>query len=162
NLVASREWPPRSKKLSSTPTCSRPSTCANASHSACSRSVAGARPLPAVYSGAGSARRSSFPPGDTGSASSPTTTAATPYPPRARPVAPGPPRPPPPPPPRRPRPRPRCRPRPPPPPPIPGLVLPHHPRGLAPPILGSQHRLHLAQLDPEPPDLHLVIDPAQV
>jgi hypothetical protein len=40
--AASREWPPRSKKLSSTPTLSTPSTCANRSHSSRSLVVAGA------------------------------------------------------------------------------------------------------------------------
>ncbi len=75
--VASSECPPRSKKLSSTPTRSRPSTCANTSHSACSPGVAGARPPPAAYSGAGSARRSSFPFAFSGSWSSTTTAVGT-------------------------------------------------------------------------------------
>ena len=86
--VASSECPPRSKKLSSTPTRSTPRTCPNTSHRARSRAVAGARPPPAAaYSGAGSARRSSFPLGDSGSASSITTAAGTIYPGSTRPAA---------------------------------------------------------------------------
>src|SRR6266540_3400717 len=54
--AASREWPPRSKKLSSTPTRSTPSTSANSSHRICSCGDAGSRPPAAVLkSGAGDA-----------------------------------------------------------------------------------------------------------
>ena len=75
--VASSECPPRSKKLSSTPTRSRPSTCANTSHSARS-SGRGRGPAAARRdSGAGSARRSSFPFAVSGSASSTTIAAGT-------------------------------------------------------------------------------------
>src|ERR1017187_6703770 len=76
-VLRCRQRPPRSKKLSSTPTWSRPSTCANTSHSACSRGVAGAPPPPAAYSGAGSARRSRFPFAFSGNWSSITPAAGT-------------------------------------------------------------------------------------
>jgi [ribosomal protein S5]-alanine N-acetyltransferase len=42
STAASREWPPRSKKLSSTPTWSVPRTWANSSHKTRSRALAGA------------------------------------------------------------------------------------------------------------------------
>src|SRR6202011_5878101 len=47
-------------------------------------------------------------------------------------------------------------------PPVAGLVLPHRDRGLGHPRLGSERPLDLAQLDPEPAHLDLVIGPAQV
>ncbi len=69
--VASSEWPPRSKKLSSTPTWARPSTSANSPASSCSWGVLGSRPVPAEpRSGAGRAARSSLPLAVSGSASS--------------------------------------------------------------------------------------------
>src|SRR5580692_8411275 len=123
STAASRECPPRSKKLSSTPTRSRPSTCANKSHRARSRGLAGAPPPPAAYSGAGSARRSSLPVAVSGSVSR--------HPVPDQPL-------------------------------LPGLIPPHRHRRLAHAIKGGEHRLDLAQLDPEPAHLHLVIGPAQV
>ena len=47
-------------------------------------------------------------------------------------------------------------------PPVAGLVLPHRHRRGRHPRLGGQHGLDLAELDPEPADLDLVIGPAQV
>ena len=71
--VASSEWPPSSKKLSSMPTRSSPSTSANSAHRISSCGVRGARRTRAgVRSGAGSARRSSLPLGVSGSPSSTT------------------------------------------------------------------------------------------
>ncbi len=154
STAASRECPPRSKKLSSTPTWSRPSTCANTSHSACSRAVAGARPPAAAYSGAGSARRSSFPFALSGSASSTMTAAGTMYPGSTRPHAS-----------RSPAgsstapaagttyPASRLS---------PGWSSRTATAACAHPRQAGQHGLDLAQLDPEPADLHLVIGPAQV
>ena len=69
--VASRECPPSSKKLSSTPTAGRPSTAANSSQRIASCGLRGARCACAEpSSGSGSARRSSLPFGVSGSASS--------------------------------------------------------------------------------------------
>src|SRR6185437_15689788 len=47
-------------------------------------------------------------------------------------------------------------------PPATGSVLPGGNSGPGDPRVSGQHRLHLAGLDPEPADLHLVIGPAQV
>ena len=73
--IASREWPPMSKKLSRTSMCSRPSsscqtpaTSFSAGVRGATRSAAAARP-PVT---GGSARRSSFPCGVIGSASNST------------------------------------------------------------------------------------------
>ncbi len=70
-----------SKKLSSIPTCSTPRTSRNSAHRARSRAVRGARPGSAVPPGpgAGSARRSSFPLGLSGTASRGTTADGTMY-----------------------------------------------------------------------------------
>ncbi len=76
------ESPPRSKKLSSTPTCGRPSTSA---HTAASRSSTGVRgatntaPANAARSGAGSARWSTLPLPFSGTAASSTKAAGTMY-----------------------------------------------------------------------------------
>ena len=70
--VASSEWPPSAKKLSSMPMRSSPSTSANRPHSSSSRGVRDARVTAGVSSGAGSARRSSLPLGVSGSRSSTT------------------------------------------------------------------------------------------
>ncbi len=72
--TASSEWPPSSKKSSSTPTAGSPSTSANAAHSASSRGLDGPRPAPvaAAWSGAGRAWRSSLPLAVSGSDSSTT------------------------------------------------------------------------------------------
>ncbi len=59
--VASREWPPRSKKLSSGLAASRPRMSAKMAHRICSRTVAGARPWAGAGLGAGRAARSSLP-----------------------------------------------------------------------------------------------------
>ena len=61
--IASSEWPPRSKKSSSTPTRATPSTSANSPHRISSRGVRGpaARAAAGRKSGAGSALRSSLP-----------------------------------------------------------------------------------------------------
>ncbi len=79
--VASRECPPSSKKLSSTPTRSTPSTSAQIPASTSSVGVRGATYASAApeSSGAGSARRSVLPCGVSGSASSTTTAAGTMY-----------------------------------------------------------------------------------
>ncbi|WP_267883010.1 hypothetical protein [Streptomyces bicolor] len=56
------ESPPSSKKLSSTPTRSRPSNSANARHNNASASDSGSRPeTRPAKSGAGNAPRSTFP-----------------------------------------------------------------------------------------------------
>ncbi len=70
-LVASSEWPPRSKKLSSMPTAGSPRTSAKISQSATSRGLRpGSCPETAADgSGAGRALRSTFPLGVRGSAS---------------------------------------------------------------------------------------------
>ncbi len=65
--TASSECPPRAKKSSSGPTTSTPSTSANAPHKISSATVPGSRPAPLTRSGAGSAARSSFPLGVSGS-----------------------------------------------------------------------------------------------
>ncbi|MBC3840992.1 hypothetical protein GXW82_14045 [Streptacidiphilus sp. 4-A2] len=78
--VASREWPPSAKKLSSAPTAeaSSPSTSAKSAASRCSRPGAGGRePAPVRAAGAGSADRSSLPLAPTGSAGSSSTSAGT-------------------------------------------------------------------------------------
>ena len=76
--VASSEWPPSAKKLSSMPTRSSPSTSANSPHSSSSCGVRGAGASAAgASSGAGSARRSSLPLGVSGSRSSTTNAAGT-------------------------------------------------------------------------------------
>ena len=71
---ASSEWPPRSKKLSSTPGASTPSVAAIAVATRCSSSSRGACcarvPLPVAVSGAGSRARSTLPLGESGIASS--------------------------------------------------------------------------------------------
>ncbi len=60
--VASSEWPPSSKKLSSTPILGTPRTSENSSHSTRSCRVRGSRPPAAeVISGLGNARTSSLP-----------------------------------------------------------------------------------------------------
>ena len=76
--MASSESPPSSKKLSSAPTRSRPSTSANRAQTISSVSVRGPR-LVTGPPGAGSAARSSFPFTVTGSASSSITVAGTRY-----------------------------------------------------------------------------------
>jgi hypothetical protein len=71
-----REWPPRSKKLSSMPMPGTPRVAWKMSHSSASRWVRGFRPPsfpPPVISGAGSARRSTFPLPDNGNVSRATT-----------------------------------------------------------------------------------------
>ena len=69
--VASSEWPPSSKKLSSMPTSATPSVSANSPHSTSSCGVRGRRRTTfAATTGAGSARRSSLPFGVSGSRSS--------------------------------------------------------------------------------------------
>ena len=69
--VASSEWPPSSKKLSSMPTSATPSVSANSAHSTASCGVRGSRRAAlAATTGAGSARRSSLPFGVSGSRSS--------------------------------------------------------------------------------------------
>jgi len=76
--VASSEWPPSAKKLSSMPTCWSPSTSANSAHSISSCGVRGKRnSVLGVRSGAGSALRSSLPLGVSGSRSSATKAAGT-------------------------------------------------------------------------------------
>ena len=71
NRIASSEWPPSSKKLSSMPTRSTPSTSANSPQRISSCGVRGARrACVGAASGAGSARRSSLPFGVSGSSSS--------------------------------------------------------------------------------------------
>ncbi len=76
--IATMLSPPRVKKSSSTPSSGTPSTAANASRSACSVRLLGARPeTVAVKSGAGSALRSSFPLGSAGSWGSGTNAAGT-------------------------------------------------------------------------------------
>ena len=76
--VASSEWPPSSKKLSSMPTRSSPSTSANSAHRISSCGVRGARAVPpASDPGAGSARRSSLPFGGQRQPSSTTNAAGT-------------------------------------------------------------------------------------
>ncbi len=76
--VASSEWPPSSKKLSSMPTSASPSVSANSAHSTASCGVRGSRRVAlAVTTGAGSARRSSLPFGVSGSRSSSTKAAGT-------------------------------------------------------------------------------------
>jgi hypothetical protein len=82
--VASREWPPRTKKSSPVETIAsglRFSTSAKTSATATSAGVEGAWPWPVAEarSGAGSARRSSFPFTVTGNVSSSTNTAGTMY-----------------------------------------------------------------------------------
>ena len=68
--AASREWPPRSKKLSWTPTRSRPSTSAQISASTSSTGVRGATsPGAGPRSGLGRALRSTLPLGLSGMAS---------------------------------------------------------------------------------------------
>ena len=78
-MTASSECPPSAKKLSCTPTRSTFSTSAQIPASTSSTGVRGAtyRSASAVYSGAGSALRSSFPFGVSGSASSTTNAAGT-------------------------------------------------------------------------------------
>ena len=76
--VASSECPPRAKKSSPAPTRSMPRTCAQIPASSSSRSPRGATYPPTsgrVASGAGSAARSSFPFGVSGSAASSVNTA---------------------------------------------------------------------------------------
>ncbi len=76
NRVASREWPPRSKKLASTVTAERPRMSATMRHSRCSWGVRAPRPrVSAPSTGIGSALRSSFPLALSGNRSSPTTVA---------------------------------------------------------------------------------------
>ncbi|WFR71791.1 hypothetical protein P9209_24095 [Prescottella defluvii] len=76
--VASSELPPRSKKLSSTDTRSRPSSSANTPTTFSSTGFDGARNSRVeTNSGTGSARRSSLPPAVTGSRSSTTTWVGT-------------------------------------------------------------------------------------
>ncbi len=78
--VARSECPPSSKKPSSMPTLSRPSTSANSAQRISSCGVRGARPvLPAPKSGAGRAFRSSLPFGVTGMASRTTMALGTMY-----------------------------------------------------------------------------------
>ena len=78
--MASSESPPSSKKLSSAPTRSTPSTSANRPQTISSAAVRGSRlTTTPPNSGAGSAARSSFPFTVTGSASSTTTAAGTMY-----------------------------------------------------------------------------------
>ena len=77
--TASSECPPRAKKSSSGPTRSTPSTSAKIPHKISSVIVAGSRPAaaPLARCGAGSAARSSFPPGVSGSSSRTTNTDGT-------------------------------------------------------------------------------------
>ncbi len=76
--VASREWPPSSKKPLSTPTSSTPSTSAKSAHNSSSPGVPGARPAErSVRAGAGRALRSSLPFGVTGSSGRVTKAAGT-------------------------------------------------------------------------------------
>ncbi len=76
--VASRESPPRSKKLSSGPAEGSRSTSANRPHSTSSSGVRGARPAGAgVKAGSGRAFRSSLPAAVSGSVSRGTTAAGT-------------------------------------------------------------------------------------
>jgi len=76
--VASSECPPSSKKLSSMPTRSSPSTSANRAHSISSCGVRGSRrDAGLASSGAGSAPRSSLPFGVSGSRSSTTSAEGT-------------------------------------------------------------------------------------
>ena len=79
--VARSEWPPRSKKLSSTPTRSRRSTSAQIPASTSSTCVRGATYVASAgaRSGAGSALRSSLPLGVSGSAFSTTNAPGTMY-----------------------------------------------------------------------------------
>jgi hypothetical protein len=79
--MATSECPPRSKKLSCAPTRSTRSTCAQISASTSSTGVRGATYVSSApaYSGAGSARRATFPLGVSGSASSTTTADGTMY-----------------------------------------------------------------------------------
>ena len=76
--VASSESPPRSKKLSSTPTRSTPRTSANNPARISSPAVDGPR-TPPPNSGTGNARRSTFPFAVSGNASSTTTADGTMY-----------------------------------------------------------------------------------
>ncbi len=78
--IASSECPPSSKKLSSGPTSARSSTSAKIPATSSSRTVRGARPGPAApppSAGTGSAARSTFPLGSSGSAASTTTASGT-------------------------------------------------------------------------------------
>ncbi len=81
--IATMLSPPRSKKRSCTPIAGTPSTSANNPHSSSSTGVPGGRE-DTVHSGAGSARRSSFPLRVRGSASSVTNADGTMYPGRVR------------------------------------------------------------------------------
>ena len=72
--VASSEWPPSSKKLSSRPTREVCRTSPNSVHRISSSGVRGARQLAEARSGAGSAFRSSFPFNVRGKASNTTKT----------------------------------------------------------------------------------------
>ena len=151
--MASSESPPRSKKLSSAPTRSRPRTSANRPQTISSAAVRGSRLIiTPPNSGAGSAARSSFPLTVTGSASKTTRAAGTMYsgsrrrhvlaqllavtaPARRDDVAD------------------QAL--------LAGLVLPRDDRGLRDGRVGGQHGLDLAGLDPEPADLDLLIRPAR-
>ncbi|GAB2832959.1 hypothetical protein GCM10027091_74090 [Streptomyces daliensis] len=75
--TARRECPPSWKKLSSTPTDPSPRMSANTAHRISSCTVAGARPAPVTYSGAGSAGRSSLPFAVSGNSGSVTNAAGT-------------------------------------------------------------------------------------
>src|SRR5215212_9400126 len=80
--VASSEWPPRSKKLSWTPTRSRPSTSAQtlaSTSSTCVRGAAYSPPPPPAASGTGRRLRSTFPFGVKGNSSSTTNCEGTMY-----------------------------------------------------------------------------------
>src|SRR5882757_4573039 len=78
--TASSECPPSSKKLSSTPTRSTPSTSANTWHTISSTTVTGPRPPPTTTnSGTGNAARSTFPFTVRGSSSRTTTADGTMY-----------------------------------------------------------------------------------
>ncbi|MND96763.1 hypothetical protein D3C80_890650 [compost metagenome] len=67
--VASREWPPSSKKSSSRPTWATPSTSRQMAARRCSTSVCGATCSRWRHCGSGRALRSSLPAGDSGIAS---------------------------------------------------------------------------------------------